>query len=514
MGYQKKTIKELLPSSIGILAFIISIFFSYSVLSFLGKASEDKQKSEMIVISENTNSLIYSTLMRNLSKVFALSALVTDDGNMTPAMENQFEGMIQGTYITSLIFAPKGIVKSVYPYEHNKGFLGLSFFHDFPEQLEFSKLKNSTDPYFVGPYIRTNETYREMGIIFPVFKPDSTGKRVWWGVVFASVDFEKFLTEIDLSEINKKGYSCKIWKSNEFTKDITTIYETEIPVKNKYFGNQITVNKQYFQATWNYTFEPLKKNLTAVFYISAILLLILDLIIPISVYFIIKNIQESQFRKMYKMQSEIVKMQEHTIISLSSLVENRDSDTGEHVRRTSDYVYLLAKEAQKRGLYADVLTNHYIELIRSAAPMHDIGKIVVPDAVLKKPARLTPEEFMEIRKHTIEGGRIIQDVIGPVQTPEYVHIAREIAVYHHEKCDGTGYPYGLAKEDIPISARIMALADVFDALTAPRCYKEPFSFEKAMNIITMESRFHFDPALVEVFVACESQLKEILHKYS
>lgn len=514
MGYRKKSFKELLPSYLGFLAFLISIFFSYSILSFLGNASEDKQKSEMITISEDTNGLIYSTLMKNLSKVFALSALVTDDGTMTPAMKNQFDGMIQGTSIKSLIFAPKGIVTSVYPYEENKDLLGLSFFHDFPEPLELSRLRNGIEPYFVGPYIRTNETHREMGIIFPVFRPDSTGEKKWWGVVFASVDFEEFLKDVDLSDINKIGYSCRIWKYNQIMNNEVTIYETAIPVSGKLSKNQITINEQYFQSTWNYTLEPLKRNLGVFFYISAILQLLIDIFIPIGVYLLIKNIQISHFRKEYKMQSEIVKMQEHTIISLSSLVENRDSDTGEHVRRTSDYVYMLAKESQKRGIYSDILTDKYIEILRTAAPMHDIGKIVIPDAVLKKPGRLTPEEFEEIKKHTVEGGRIIQDVIGPVQTPEYVHIAREIAVYHHEKWDGTGYPYGLAKEDIPISARIMALADVFDALTTPRCYKEPFSFEQAMRIITMESRFQFDPTLVDVFVACESQLKEILHKYS
>lgn len=514
MGYRKKSFKELLPSYLGFLAFLISIFFSFSILSFLGNASEDKQKSEMITLSENTNGMIYGALMRNLSKVFSLSALVTDDGSMTPAMKNQFDGMIQGTSIRSLIFAPRGIVKSVYPYEENKDLLGLSFFQDFPEPLELSRIRNTSEPYFVGPYIRTNEQHREMGIIFPVFRPDSKGNKSWWGVVFASVDFEEFLEDIDISEINKKGYACRIWKYNKIMNSESTIYETEIPVNGLNNKKQITINKQYFQATWNYTLEPLKRNFGFLFYFSAIIQLFLDILIPIGVYLLVKNIQESQFRRLYKMQTELVKMQEHTIISLSSLVENRDSDTGQHVRRTSNYVYLLAKEAQKKGIYSDVLTDMYIDILRSAAPMHDIGKIVVPDAVLKKPGRLTPEEFIEIRKHTVEGGRIIQDVIGPVQTPEYVKAAREIAVYHHEKWDGTGYPYGLAKEDIPISARIMALADVFDALTTPRCYKEPFSFEKAMEIITMESRFQFDPKLVDVFISCENQLREILKKYN
>lgn len=514
MGYRKKTFKQLLPSYLGFLAFCITVFFSFSILSFIGNASEDKQKSEMISISEKSNGMIYGALMRNLSKVFSLSALVTDDGSMTPAMKNQFDGMIQGTSIQSLIFAPRGIVRSVYPYEENKDLVGLSFLHDFPEPLELSRLRNGTEPYFVGPYVRTNETHREMGIIFPVFRPDSNGEKRWWGVVFASVDFEEFLKEIDLSDINKNGYSCKIWKFNEILNRDELIYETEIPLKNKFIKNQITIDKQYFQATWNYTLEPINRKLSPLFYIFAVLQLLIDIIAPIGVYLLIKNVQIRQFNKEYKMQSELLHMQEHTIISLSSLVENRDSDTGEHVRRTSDYVYLLAKEAQKRGVYTDILTDKYIELLRTAAPMHDIGKIIVPDAVLKKPGRLTPEEFIEIRKHTVEGGRIIQDVIGPVQTPEYVKTAREIAVYHHEKWDGTGYPYGLAKEDIPVSARIMALADVFDALTTPRCYKEPFSFEKAMSIITMESRFQFDPILVDVFVACEKQLREILHKYN
>ena len=165
------------------------------------------------------------------------------------------------------------------------------------------------------------------------------------------------------------------------------------------------------------------------------------------------------------------------------------------------------------NIYTDILTDDYISLITKAAPMHDIGKIVVPDNILKKPGKLTPEEFEQIKRHTVEGGRIVEEVIGDHDDKEYLQIAKEIATCHHERWDGKGYPEGLKEDEIPLSARIMAIADVFDALVSPRCYKEPFPIETAMDIIKKEAGSHFDPLLAELFLSMQDDAMAIMEKY-
>ena len=197
---------------------------------------------------------------------------------------------------------------------------------------------------------------------------------------------------------------------------------------------------------------------------------------------------------------QVIKMQNHTIESLSNLVENRDEDTGEHVRRTRTYVELLAVQLMKNGHYPDILTPRYIRFLKRAAPMHDIGKIVVPDAILKKPDRLTPEEFVQMKRHASEGGRIVHEILDGYEDPEYIQITANIAMHHHEKWDGSGYPDGLKGEEIPLCARIMAIADVFDALVSPRIYKSPMSYEEAYQIIEEGIGVHFDPIIAREFL--------------
>ena len=197
---------------------------------------------------------------------------------------------------------------------------------------------------------------------------------------------------------------------------------------------------------------------------------------------------------------QVIKMQNHTIESLSNLVENRDEDTGEHVRRTRAYVELLAVQMMKNGHYPDILTPRYVRFLKRAAPMHDIGKIVVPDAILKKPGRLTPAEFEQMKRHASEGGRIVHEILDGYEDPEYIQITANIAMHHHEKWDGSGYPDGLKGEQIPLCARIMAIADVFDALVSPRIYKSPMSYEEAYEIIQEGIGIHFDPIIAKEFL--------------
>lgn len=209
-----------------------------------------------------------------------------------------------------------------------------------------------------------------------------------------------------------------------------------------------------------------------------------------------------------------LELQHETIIGLANLVECRDNETGNHVKRTSEYVALLATAAAKKDIYADVLTADYIELLRRAAPLHDVGKIVVSDTILKKRGKLTPEEFYIMKTHASEGGRIVNTVLGNLQDKDYIRVATEVAEFHHEKWNGKGYPNGLSGQNIPLSARIMAVADVFDALSAARCYKEPFTVEKSLEIIKEGAGEHFDPSLAMLFISLKQEVSEILSKYN
>ena len=206
-------------------------------------------------------------------------------------------------------------------------------------------------------------------------------------------------------------------------------------------------------------------------------------------------------------------LQENTIIGMANLIENRDNDTGEHVKRTSRYVELLTRAARKAGYCAECLTDDYAELLVKAAPMHDIGKIAVSDAILQKPGRLTPEEFDAMKEHTAAGGHIITEVMGGIEEKEYIDIAVQIAEGHHEKWDGSGYPKGIKGKEIPLCARIMAVADVFDALVSKRCYKEAMPVEKAFSIIEESGGSHFDPNLSLLFCSIRDEVTEVLNEF-
>lgn len=206
---------------------------------------------------------------------------------------------------------------------------------------------------------------------------------------------------------------------------------------------------------------------------------------------------------------KIIYIQEQTIYGMANLIESRDSDTGEHAKRTSLYVELLGKAAKEAGYHKEIITDGYIEILKKAAPMHDIGKIVVSDSILKKPGKLTEEEFKKIQNHTIAGEKIIREVLSGIESEDYVKIAADIAVSHHERWDGNGYPYKLKGEEIPLEARIMAIADVFDALVSPRCYKDPFSTDEAFEIISLSRGTHFDPVLTDLFISKKDEVIKI-----
>lgn len=220
-------------------------------------------------------------------------------------------------------------------------------------------------------------------------------------------------------------------------------------------------------------------------------------------------VQQDTKTELVTNQEKITSMQEHIISGLASLIESRDTETGEHVMRTSNIVKTIAEDSLAVGLYAQYIDEHFISLIYTLAPMHDVGKIVVSDQILRKPGKLTKEEYEEMKRHASEGGNVVRKILSGITDEEYLSFASDIATYHHEWWNGSGYPKGLKEEEIPLCARIMAIADVFDALVSKRCYKEAIPTSEAFEIIKEESGTHFDPKLVEVFLAHKEKYEEI-----
>lgn len=201
--------------------------------------------------------------------------------------------------------------------------------------------------------------------------------------------------------------------------------------------------------------------------------------------------------------------QEATALCLARLAEIRDPETGSHLLRTKGYVAALARHLATLPRYREALTEETIDLLMMTAPLHDIGKVGVPDSILCKPARLSHEETEAMQRHPTYGGDALEWVAERLGSSRFFDVAKEIAYYHHERWDGKGYPTGLSGEEIPIAARLMALADVYDALRSPRVYRPALPHEEVREIIVQERGHHFDPAVVDAFLATEETFEEI-----
>jgi putative two-component system response regulator len=209
---------------------------------------------------------------------------------------------------------------------------------------------------------------------------------------------------------------------------------------------------------------------------------------------------------------KIMQLQDAILSTVAELVEFRDDNTGGHIDRTQNYLKLLVDKMTERGLYKEAVSVWDLKLLIQSAQLHDVGKICIPDNILNKPGKLTNEEFEVMKDHAIRGKEAIMRIVTKVDESEFLHQAALIAHTHHERWDGKGYPQGLKKEEIPLHGRLMAIADVYDALISVRPYKKAFTHEEAVKIISEGKGTQFDPLLTELFEDIENEFRAISEK--
>jgi response regulator RpfG family c-di-GMP phosphodiesterase len=272
----------------------------------------------------------------------------------------------------------------------------------------------------------------------------------------------------------------------------------------KEFGSE----KKYFEIN----FSPIKENGIVNNYFA--------IVKDITCYRKMEEELKFSNERLFKMTKVLTSIQNATIFGFAKLAEYKDEETGGHLERMQNYVKTLTTEIFKKEIFIDFKTkknyinDNYIEEISLSSMLHDIGKMGVPDNIIHKPGRLTLEENAQMQKHTTIGGDTLKCLNDQVNETSYLSLAKEIAYFHHEKWNGKGYPYGLKEENIPISARIVSLCDVYDALTSKRSYKMPYSHEKSCEIIYNLTNTQFDPVIISVFSSIESQFKKIRQSYS
>ena len=205
-------------------------------------------------------------------------------------------------------------------------------------------------------------------------------------------------------------------------------------------------------------------------------------------------------------------IQRKVVLGMADIIENRDSNTGGHVKRTSDIIHIIVDEIKRQGHLS--LTEEMSQDIVRAAPTHDLGKITIDSTILNKPGRLDAKEFETMKTHSAKSGEMVRILLEGVEEARFVQVAYNVARFHHERWDGRGYPEGLVGTMIPLEARIMAVADVYDALVSKRCYKEPMSFEQAADIMCENMGTQFDPNMESVFLGCRAQLEDYYRQHA
>ena len=313
------------------------------------------------------------------------------------------------------------------------------------------------------------------------------------GLQLAAQDPAPDLILLDIMMPEMDGYEvCRRLKAHERTAQIPVIFVTALTDRNdEYRGFEV--------GAVDYLTKPVIPQLARA---------------RIKNHLELKRYRDQLNREVAHRTKQLQLVQSVMIESLGTLAEYRDPETGGHIKRTQNYVKALATYLQKNERFREQLTDEYIELLYESAPLHDIGKVGITDSILLKPGKLTDEEFREMKKHAKFGSDVLGKAEIVLGTDSFIRLAKEIALNHQEKWDGSGYPNGLLGEQIPLSGRLMALADVYDALISKRVYKQPFTHEKAMRIITSESGSHFDPDIVDAFVAMESTFRNIALQYA
>lgn len=220
---------------------------------------------------------------------------------------------------------------------------------------------------------------------------------------------------------------------------------------------------------------------------------------------LISNYNEELKNEVREKTEHINNIQAQVLVGMANMVENRDDSTGGHIKRTSDVIRILMEVIRENNLLP--LEEQFCQDVIKAAPMHDLGKIAIDDKILRKPGRLTEEEFEIMQTHASKSAALVESILNQVEEEHFVKVAVNVAKHHHEKWNGCGYPDGLSGEEIPLEARIMAIADVYDALVSKRCYKEPMSFEQACGVMEDSMGSHFDPNLRRVFVLGRTRLE-------
>jgi len=211
--------------------------------------------------------------------------------------------------------------------------------------------------------------------------------------------------------------------------------------------------------------------------------------------------------------SELIQYHEEVIYAFADVIEGRDESTGEHIKRTVAYVEIIVDALKENDIYTESLDAEYIDFLLRAAPLHDFGKITVTDTVLQKPARLTVDEYEVMKTHTIKGADMIKATLATLEEPDYITVAWQVARHHHERWDGAGYPDGLSGEKIPLCARVVAVADVFDAVSQDRCYRSAMSLEESFAIIEQGAGTQFDPLIAKVFLRNRDKVEKVFYQF-
>ncbi len=306
------------------------------------------------------------------------------------------------------------------------------------------------------------------------------------------------LLDVMMPEMN--GYeTCAELKANQALRPIPVIFLTAL-------GEVADAEQGFALGAVDYIVKPFTPSL---------------LLARVKTHLTLKRAQAALIDRNEQLETEIVKrvdeialLQEVAIMALASLAETRDCETEAHIQRTTQYVRELAGHLQSQAIFPDLLTPENVDLMAKSTPLHDIGKVGIPDMILWKPAMLNNEEFELVKMHPAIGRRAIKGAERLLSAPEsFLRFAKEMTYFHHERWDGTGYPEALSGEAIPLSARLMALADVYDALISRRVYKKPISHTEAVQIIKGEAGKHFDPVVVAAFLALAERFHEIAVRF-